>query len=87
MNLLTPLNKHNNLLKENLVSEPITSPPDTRWAACQQAEFSWPPEPGDTVFFWVKDRVLKGKLNEVRHGLLWTDFLLDDGSIWTCPHF
>ena len=41
----------------------------------------WPPEPGDTVFFRVEDRVLRGTLREVRHGLLWTDFLLDDGSI------
>src|ERR1700737_3422509 len=41
----------------------------------------WPPEPGDTVFFRVEDRVLQGTLREVRHGLLWTDFLLDGGAI------
>jgi hypothetical protein len=41
----------------------------------------WPPEPGDIVFFRVEDCVLRGTLREVRHGLLWTDFLLDDGTI------
>jgi hypothetical protein len=41
----------------------------------------WPPELGDIVFFRVKDCVLRGTLCEVRHGLLWTDFLLDDGTI------
>jgi hypothetical protein len=41
----------------------------------------WPPEPGDTVFFWTGDRLLRGILREVRHGVLWTDFLLEDRTI------
>ena len=43
----------------------------------------WPPEPGDTVFFQVEDRVMRGTLREIRQGLLWTDFLLDDDTVVT----
>jgi hypothetical protein len=48
-------------------------------AQCESVR--WPPEPVDTVFYWTEDRVLRGTLREVRHGLLWTDFLLEDGTI------
>jgi hypothetical protein len=44
----------------------------------------WPPEPGDTIFFQVNDRVMRGTLREIRQGLLWTDFLLEDETVVIC---
>jgi hypothetical protein len=41
----------------------------------------WPPLAGDLVSFTTAAGVQHGVLKEVRWGLVWRDFLLDDGRV------
>jgi hypothetical protein len=41
----------------------------------------WPPRQGDKLSFKINDIVKEGILKEVRVGLVWRDFLLEDGRI------
>lgn len=53
---------------------------------------NWPPEEGQPVSFKSGDGWKTGVLKEVRWGLVWRDFILDDGrvipeiKISGCPH-
>jgi hypothetical protein len=42
---------------------------------------SWPPEEGQLITFNSTDSVRSGVLKEVRWGLVWRDFILDDGRV------
>ena len=42
---------------------------------------SWPPEEGQLITFNCTDSVRSGVLKEVRWGLVWRDFILDDGRV------
>jgi len=41
----------------------------------------WPPEKGQKISFATKEGVKEGILKEVRWGLVWRDFLLEDGRL------
>src|SRR5215831_16955287 len=41
----------------------------------------WPPQRGQKVTFQTKDGVKEGVLREVLWGLVWRDFLLEDGRV------
>ena len=41
----------------------------------------WPPQRGQEVTFQTKDGFKEGVLHEVRWGLVWRDFLLEDGRV------
>jgi hypothetical protein len=53
---------------------------------------NWPPETGRLISFKSGDRWETGVLKEVRWGLVWRDFILDDGrvipeiKVLGCPH-
>ena len=55
-------------------------------------ETSWPPEPGQPVEFRTSSGVEAAPLRRVRWGLVWRDFLLEDGRVIPehrivgCPH-
>lgn len=42
---------------------------------------SWPPAEGQLVSFQSLDGVKQGTLREVRWGLVWRDFILEDGRV------
>jgi hypothetical protein len=42
---------------------------------------SWPPEEGQVITFHSTDGLKSGVLEEVRWGLVWRDFILDDGRV------
>ena len=42
---------------------------------------SWPPEQGQIITFKSVSGVKKGILKEVRWGLVWRDFILEDGRV------
>ena len=42
---------------------------------------SWPPETGEIVTFQSADCLRKGIVKEVRWGLVWRDFILEDGRV------
>ena len=42
---------------------------------------SWPPEVGSVVSYETKDGTKSGILSEMRWGLVWRDFLLEDGRV------
>ena len=42
---------------------------------------SWPPEEGQVITFNSADGLGKGLLKQVRWGLVWRDFILDDGRV------
>ena len=42
---------------------------------------NWPPEEGERISFKSGDRWKTGVLQEVRWGLVWRDFILDDGRV------
>jgi hypothetical protein len=42
---------------------------------------SWPPEEGQLITFNSTDSVRSGVLKKVRWGLVWRDFILDDGRV------
>jgi hypothetical protein len=42
---------------------------------------SWPPEEGQVITFNSTDSVRSGVLKKVRWGLVWRDFILDDGRV------
>jgi hypothetical protein len=44
-------------------------------------EASWPPEEGQIITFKSLSGVKKGILKEVRWGLVWRDFILEDGRV------
>lgn len=41
----------------------------------------WPPEQGQVITFNSADSLRSGVLREVRWGLVWRDFILDDGRV------
>jgi hypothetical protein len=41
----------------------------------------WPPEQGQTITFESATGLNSGVLKEVRWGLVWRDFILDDGRV------
>jgi hypothetical protein len=41
----------------------------------------WPPEEGQVITFNSTDGLRSGVLKEVRWGLVWRDFILDDGRV------
>jgi hypothetical protein len=41
----------------------------------------WPPEQGQTITFESATGLKSGVLKEVRWGLVWRDFILDDGRV------
>jgi len=41
----------------------------------------WPPEEGETISFQSSDGWETGILREVRWGLVWRDFILEDGRV------
>jgi hypothetical protein len=45
------------------------------------APASWPPESGESVAFNTQDGIKSGILSEVRWGLVWRDFILEDGRV------
>ena len=42
---------------------------------------SWPPEEGQIITFKSLSGVKKGILKEVKWGLVWRDFILEDGRV------
>ena len=42
---------------------------------------SWPPAIGEAVSFWSEGLLKDGTLQEVRWGLVWRDFVLEDGRV------
>lgn len=42
---------------------------------------SWPPETGEIVTFQSADGLRTGIVKEVRWGLVWRDFILEDGRV------
>ena len=42
---------------------------------------SWPPEEGQVITFNSTDSLRSGALREVRWGLVWRDFILEDGRV------
>ena len=42
---------------------------------------SWPPEVGQIITFKSAEALKSGVLKEVRWGLVWRDFILDDGRV------
>ena len=42
---------------------------------------NWPPEQGQKIAFQTKEGVEESTVKEVRWGLVWRDFLLEDGRI------
>jgi hypothetical protein len=42
---------------------------------------SWPPSKGQKISFKINGTATEGILREVRAGLVWRDFLLEDGRI------
>ena len=42
---------------------------------------SWPPQEGQIVTFESVDSLRTGVVKEVRWGLVWRDFILDDGRV------
>ena len=42
---------------------------------------SWPPEQGDIVTFHSRGGLATGVVKEVRRGLVWQDFILEDGRV------
>src|SRR5438477_9153502 len=46
-----------------------------------RAEGNWPPKAGEPVSFKSGDGWKTGILQEVRWGLVWRDFILDDGRV------
>lgn len=53
----------------------------------------WPPKLGDKVYFHTLEGIQCGVLREVRQGLLWKNYILDDGRFLQdhdfvmCPEF
>jgi hypothetical protein len=45
------------------------------------AGIAWPPQSGQKITFRTKDVVEEGVLQEVRWGLVWRDFFLEDGRV------
>jgi hypothetical protein len=41
----------------------------------------WPPEEGQTITFRSLSGLTEGIVREVRWGLVWRDFILDDGQV------
>ena len=50
-------------------------------AADLRPEAQWPPEEGEVVSFQSADGWKTGVLREVRWGLVWRDFVLEDGRM------
>ena len=42
---------------------------------------NWPPEEGQIIIFRSLRGLSKGVVKEVRRGLVWRDFILDDGRV------
>jgi hypothetical protein len=42
---------------------------------------NWPPEGGQVVTFKSRDGLKSGVLKDVRWGLVWRDFILEDGRV------
>jgi hypothetical protein len=42
---------------------------------------SWPPLPGQKLFFKINHALKEGVLREIRGGLVWRDFFLEDGRL------
>jgi hypothetical protein len=42
---------------------------------------NWPPQEGQTISFHTKKGIEESILKEVREGLVWRDFLLEDGRM------
>ena len=42
---------------------------------------NWPPEEGEIIIFRSLSGLTKGIVKEVRLGLVWRDFILDDGRV------
>jgi hypothetical protein len=46
-----------------------------------QHRSSWPPAPGEKVSFKINGDVEQGVVDNVRVGLVWRDFFLEDGRV------
>jgi hypothetical protein len=46
-----------------------------------EAGTNWPPEEGEIITFRSLSGLTKGIVKEVRWGLVWRDFILDDGRV------
>ena len=46
-----------------------------------RTEPKWPPKQGQKVAFQTKEGIKEGVVKEVRLGLVWRDFLLEDGRM------
>jgi hypothetical protein len=46
-----------------------------------EADTNWPPEEGEIITFRSISGLTKGMVKEVRWGLVWRDFILDDGRV------
>jgi hypothetical protein len=44
-------------------------------------EMSWPPEVGERILFNSDDGMKSGYVRQLRWGLVWRDFVLDDGRV------
>ena len=42
---------------------------------------TWPPEEGELITFKSRNGLSTGIVNEVRWGLVWRDFILEDGRV------
>ncbi len=47
----------------------------------KRAGESWPPGAGEKIAFAVKDGVGEGIVRQVRWGIAWRDFILEDGRV------
>ena len=45
------------------------------------APANWPPVSGETVTFQIMGEIKEGVLGEIRWGLVWRDFILEDGRV------
>lgn len=46
-----------------------------------QTEADWPPDEGASISFQSSDGLETGTLHHIRWGLVWRDFVLDDGRV------
>lgn len=44
-------------------------------------DLAWPPRKGDKIYFQAGPGIQAGVLRETRQGLVWLDYILEDGSV------
>jgi hypothetical protein len=52
-----------------------------RLSRAETHNLKWPPRKGDIVYFQTGFGIEGGVLREIRQGLVWVDYILDDGQV------